>query len=67
MIVTKCEAVSPPLEAEVKVEVKSEGAGISLKPKQEVGLNGEAGIVLKPKQEVITKSAAQIIHEQNGK
>lgn len=71
LIVTKCEAVSPPLEAEVKVEVKSEGAGILLRPKQELGLNGvskveEAGIVLKPKQEVITKSAAQIIHEQNG-
>ncbi|KAI3685030.1 hypothetical protein L6452_34261 [Arctium lappa] len=71
LIVTKCEAVSPPLEAEVKVEVKSEGAGILLKPKQEMGLNGvskveEAGIVLKPKQEVVTKSAAQIIHEQNG-
>ncbi|KAF5809348.1 putative replication factor A protein [Helianthus annuus] len=49
LIVTKCEAVSPPLEAEYKVEVKSENAGI----------------VLKPKQEVITKSAAQIIHEQN--
>ncbi|XP_024973030.1 replication protein A 70 kDa DNA-binding subunit B [Cynara cardunculus var. scolymus] len=50
LIVTKCEAVSPPLEAEYKVEVKSEGAGI----------------LLKPKQEVITKSAAQIINEQNG-
>ncbi|KAI7732297.1 hypothetical protein M8C21_028010 [Ambrosia artemisiifolia] len=50
LIVTKCEAVSPPLEAEVKVEVKTEGAGI----------------LLKPKQEVVTKSAAQIIHEQNG-
>ncbi|KAJ9560057.1 hypothetical protein OSB04_005217 [Centaurea solstitialis] len=60
LIVTKCEAVSPPLEAEVKVEVKSEGAGIQLNPKQ------DAGIVLKPKQEVVTKSAAQIIHEQNG-
>ncbi|KAI3733205.1 hypothetical protein L1987_64425 [Smallanthus sonchifolius] len=50
LIVTKCEAVSPPLEAEIKAEVKSE----------------DTGIVLKPKQEVVTKSAAQIIHEQNG-
>ncbi|KAK1436493.1 hypothetical protein QVD17_02273 [Tagetes erecta] len=50
LIVEKCETVSPPLEAEFKVEVKSENAGI----------------VLKPKQEVVTKSAAQIIHEQNG-
>ncbi|KAI3820148.1 hypothetical protein L1987_14006 [Smallanthus sonchifolius] len=50
LIVTKCEAVSPPLEAEFKADVKSE----------------DAGIVLKPKQEVVTKSAAQIIHEQNG-
>nr|GEV43822.1 replication protein A 70 kDa DNA-binding subunit B [Tanacetum cinerariifolium] len=50
VIVTKCESVSPPLEAEVKFEVKNEGLGISLKPKQDV----------------VTKSAAQIIHEQNG-
>ncbi|KAK1427233.1 hypothetical protein QVD17_15916 [Tagetes erecta] len=50
LIVTKCESVSPPLEAEFKVEVKAENAGIFLKPKQEV----------------VTKSAAQIIHEQNG-
>lgn len=58
LIVTKCESVSPPLEAEVKVspppsEVKAE-------PKME-----GAGIVLKPKQEVVTKSAAQIVNEQN--
>ncbi|PWA96587.1 replication factor-A protein [Artemisia annua] len=50
VIVTKCESVVPPLEAEVKLEVKSEGPGI----------------MLKPKQDVVTKSAAQIIHEQNG-
>ncbi|KAJ0776976.1 putative replication factor A protein [Helianthus annuus] len=49
LIVIKCEAVSPALEAEFKVEVKTEGAGI----------------LLKPKQEVVTKSAAQIIYEQN--
>ncbi|KAM0035685.1 putative replication factor A protein [Helianthus debilis subsp. tardiflorus] len=49
LIVIKCEAVSPALEAEFKVEVKTEGAGIFLKPKQEV----------------VTKSAAQIIYEQN--
>ncbi|KAJ0604510.1 putative replication factor-A protein [Helianthus annuus] len=51
LIVIKCEAVSPALEAEFKVEVKTEGAGI----------------LLKPKQEVVTKSAAQIIYEQNRK
>ncbi|KAI7742140.1 hypothetical protein M8C21_032185 [Ambrosia artemisiifolia] len=50
LIVSKCEAVSAPLDAEFKAEIKSENAGI----------------VLKPKQEVVTKSAAQIIHEQNG-
>ncbi|XP_071729219.1 replication protein A 70 kDa DNA-binding subunit B-like [Rutidosis leptorrhynchoides] len=52
LIVIKCEAVSPPLEKEVKVEVEVKNEG--------------CGIVLKPKQEVVTKSAAQIIHEQNG-
>ncbi|KAL8232602.1 hypothetical protein R6Q57_002380 [Mikania cordata] len=54
LIVTKCEAVSPPLDAEIKSEDASESK------------SKNAGIVLKPKQEVITKSAAQIIHEQNG-
>lgn len=62
LIVTKCEAVSPALEAEYKAEVKSEETGIVLKPKQE-----ESGIVLKPKQEIQTKSVAQIVHEQSGK
>lgn len=61
LIVTKCEAVSPALEAEYKAEVKSEETGIVLKPKQE-----ESGIVLKPKQEIQTKSVAQIVHEQSG-
>ncbi|KAF8399600.1 hypothetical protein HHK36_015469 [Tetracentron sinense] len=50
LIVTKCEAVSPALEMEVGTEIKRE----------------ETGIILKPKQEVITKSAAQILHEQHG-
>ncbi|KAL8252704.1 hypothetical protein R6Q59_036397 [Mikania micrantha] len=54
LIVTKCESVSPPLDAEIKNEDASETK------------SKNAGIVLKPKQEVITKSAAQIIHEQNG-
>ncbi|CAH1442944.1 unnamed protein product [Lactuca virosa] len=49
LIVTKCDAVSPPLETEVKIEPKIEGTGI----------------VLKPRQEVVTKSAAQIVNEQN--
>nr|GMC69614.1 replication protein A 70 kDa DNA-binding subunit B [Ipomoea batatas] len=72
LIVTKCEAVSPPLEAEYKAEAKSEGAGIILKPKQEIDVKSvkeseTAGITLKPKEETVAKSAAQIVHEQNGK
>ncbi|KAK3037962.1 hypothetical protein RJ639_030667 [Escallonia herrerae] len=71
IIVTKCETVSPPLDMEIKMEMKSEESGILLKPKQEMEVKSEAnsggtGIVLKPKQEVATKSAAQIFHEQNG-
>ncbi|VFQ87507.1 unnamed protein product [Cuscuta campestris] len=62
LIVTKCEAVSPSLEAEYKVEVKREDkmddVGIALKPKQDRGLNSST---LKE-----SKSAAQIVHEQNG-
>lgn len=67
LIVTKCEAVSPALEMEIKTEVKSEETGIILKPKEEMGINREGtGIVLKPKQEHVAKSAAQIVHEQHG-
>ncbi|XP_050376905.1 replication protein A 70 kDa DNA-binding subunit B [Argentina anserina] len=54
MIVTKCEMVSPALEA----EIKSEGS------KDEVKVE-PVGIILKPKQEMVTKSAAQIMHEQS--
>ncbi|KAL4559327.1 hypothetical protein LXL04_031465 [Taraxacum kok-saghyz] len=54
LIVTKCEAVSPPLEAEFKV----------FPPSTEVKIEG-SGNMMKPKQEVITKSAAQIVNEQN--
>lgn len=72
LIVTKCEAVSPPLESEIKTEVKSDETGIILKPKHEMEVKSEVnkggpGIILKPKQELVTKSAAQIVHEQNGK
>ncbi|XP_059643708.1 replication protein A 70 kDa DNA-binding subunit B-like [Cornus florida] len=71
LIVTKCEAVSPALESEIKTEVKNEETDIVLKPKQEMDIKSEVkregtGIVLKPKQELVTKSAAQIVHEQNG-
>ncbi|KAH7528873.1 hypothetical protein FEM48_Zijuj05G0124000 [Ziziphus jujuba var. spinosa] len=71
VIVTKCEAVSPALEKEIKSEIKSEETGISLKPRQENEIKSEvkmeeAGIILKPKQEIIAKSAAQIVHEQHG-
>ncbi|KAL2935356.1 Replication protein A 70 kDa DNA-binding subunit B [Bienertia sinuspersici] len=71
LLVTKCESVSPALEAEIKAEVKTEDCGVILKPKQEADVKAEVkkedtGIVLKPKQEMVTKSAAQIIYEQRG-
>ncbi|XP_044485289.1 replication protein A 70 kDa DNA-binding subunit B [Mangifera indica] len=71
LIVTKCEVVAPALEMEIKSEVKSEEVGIILKPKQENEMKSEvkregAGILVKPKQEIVTKSAAQIVHEQRG-
>uniref|UniRef100_A0A5B6ZAT6 Replication protein A subunit n=1 Tax=Davidia involucrata TaxID=16924 RepID=A0A5B6ZAT6_DAVIN len=71
LIVTKCEALSPALEVEIKAELKSEESGIILKPNQEMDIKSDAkregaGIVLKPKQEFVAKSAAQIVHEQNG-
>lgn len=64
--------VSPPLESEIVSEVKSEGTGIFLKPKQETEIKSEVkseapGIVLRPKQEMVSKSAAQIVHEQREK
>ncbi|XP_058180756.1 replication protein A 70 kDa DNA-binding subunit B [Rhododendron vialii] len=71
LIVTKCAAVSPALEAEIKAEGKMEESGIVLKPKPEMAITSEVksegtGIILKPKQELVVKSAAQIVHEQNG-
>ncbi|PSR89117.1 Replication protein A DNA-binding subunit D like [Actinidia chinensis var. chinensis] len=71
LIVIKCEVVSAALEAEVKADGKIEESGIILKPKQEMDIKSEVkndalGIILKPKQEVVAKSAAQIMHEQNG-
>ncbi|OIW18523.1 hypothetical protein TanjilG_13275 [Lupinus angustifolius] len=53
LIVTKCEPVSPALEAEIKSEVNT------------VSDSSSVGIVLKPKQEVTAKSAAQIVQEQH--
>lgn len=72
LIVTKCEVVSPALEMELKTEVKTEEAGILLKPKQETDVNNEitretTGFNLKPKQEMVSRSVAQIVHEQRGK
>lgn len=68
LIVTKCEVVSPALEMEIKIEVKSDESGIILKPKQEDEVKNDGpGIVLKPKQEMVAKSAAQILRDQNGK
>lgn len=67
LIVIKCEVVSPALEAEFKDEIKIEDANIVLKPKSEINVKSENdGILLKPKQELVTKSALQIVHEQNG-
>ncbi|KAK8560004.1 hypothetical protein V6N13_061381 [Hibiscus sabdariffa] len=70
LIVTKCELVSSALETEIKAEIKTEEPGIVLKkPKLEHEVKNEAktdvnGIILKPKQEMVSKSAAQIVHEQ---
>ncbi|XP_009773896.1 replication protein A 70 kDa DNA-binding subunit B-like [Nicotiana sylvestris] len=64
LIVTKCEAVSPALEAEYKAEVKTQ-ENVQENFKNDVKME-ETGIVLKPKQEFQTKSAAQIVHEQHG-
>ncbi|ERN07534.1 hypothetical protein AMTR_s00154p00046110 [Amborella trichopoda] len=74
LIVTKCEVVSPALDAEVKTEVKLEDTGIVLKPKVETDVKSAAhiseerkvkaegtGIDLKPKVETEAKSAAQIM------
>ncbi|CAA0820873.1 Replication protein A 70 kDa DNA-binding subunit B [Striga hermonthica] len=72
LIVSKCEVVSPALEAECKADnglvsspeqnsvVKSEANGNSV-------VKSEAnGVMLKPKEQVMAKSAAQIVHEQHG-
>ncbi|GER40152.1 replication protein A 70 kDa DNA-binding subunit B [Striga asiatica] len=62
LIVSKCEAVSPALEAEYKAD-----AEVALSPEQDTVVKSEASsILLKPKQEAMTKSAAQIVHEQHG-
>ncbi|KAL1541691.1 Replication protein A 70 kDa DNA-binding subunit B [Salvia divinorum] len=69
LIVSKCDAVSSALEAEYKADVKVEDSGNSLKQNQEMDVDVKTespGIVLKPKQEVVTKSAAQIVHDQHG-
>lgn len=67
IIITKCEVISPPLEAEINTEVKTEEVSIILKPKQEMEVKSNInmqgpGIILKAKQKVVTKSAAQIVH-----
>ncbi|KAG4207517.1 hypothetical protein ERO13_A03G070300v2 [Gossypium hirsutum] len=70
LIVTKCEVVSPALETEIKAEVETEEHDTVLKkPKLENEARYEAkadvsSIILKPKQEIVSKSAAQIVHEQ---
>ncbi|KAG6401797.1 hypothetical protein SASPL_138662 [Salvia splendens] len=69
LIVSKCEVVLSALEAEYKADVKVEDSGNSLKQNQEMDADVQIespGIVLKPKQEVVTKSAAQIVHDQHG-
>ncbi|KAK4487359.1 hypothetical protein RD792_006019 [Penstemon davidsonii] len=67
LIVSKCEAVSPALESEVKTEGDE---SLLKKPKLEMDVMSEVkkeanGIVLRPKQETVAKSAAQIVNEQN--
>ncbi|TYH24432.1 hypothetical protein ES288_A03G091600v1 [Gossypium darwinii] len=70
LIVTKCEVVSPALETEIKAEVETEEHDTVLKkPKLENEARYEAkadvsSIILNPKQEIVSKSAAQIVHEQ---
>lgn len=63
--------VSPALETEIKSGVKTAEAGILLKPKEESETKrlktDEPSISLKPKQEMVSKSAAQIVHEQHRK
>ncbi|KAL8465230.1 hypothetical protein ACS0TY_034656 [Phlomoides rotata] len=59
LIVSKCEVVSPALEAEYKADVKP--MDVDGETKSEAAA---AGIVLKPKQEVVAKSAAQIVNDQ---
>lgn len=74
LIITKCEVVSPEHEEQIRDEVKQEDSEmgmLSKKPKLENEVNSEnikeaKGIFLKPKQEIVSKSAAQIIHEQHG-
>ncbi|KAL8556386.1 hypothetical protein ACS0TY_003993 [Phlomoides rotata] len=59
LIVSKCEVVSPVLEAEYKADVKP--MDVDGETKSEAAT---AGIVLKPKQEVVAKSTAQIVNDQ---
>ncbi|KAG6474057.1 hypothetical protein ZIOFF_067981 [Zingiber officinale] len=71
LIVTKCEVVSPSLELEIQNDVKKEKPDMSLESKQEEFVNNavkiEAPMVtLKSKQPMVSKSAAQIVHEQHG-
>ncbi|KAL2321509.1 hypothetical protein Fmac_025888 [Flemingia macrophylla] len=58
LIVTSCEPVSPALEMEIRSDGSRDEGGVKSE--------GGAGILLKPKQEVVTKSAVQILHEQRG-
>lgn len=68
---TKCEVVSRSLDMEIISDIKKEESETSLICKQEAIANNdvkmEPGITLKPKQATVTKSAAQIVHEQHGK
>ncbi|KAL5723252.1 hypothetical protein ACHQM5_006670 [Ranunculus cassubicifolius] len=60
LMVSEMEIVTEVLEKEITAEPKQEEPRIILKPKQEIGIH------LKPKIEVVAKSAAEIVHEQNG-
>lgn len=72
LLVTKCESVSPALEAEFKAEEKTEDGSAAKRQKLEVDGKAEdnkegSGIMLRPKMDVVAKSAAQIMNEQRGK
>lgn len=69
---TLCEVVSPSLELEIKNDAKKEKSDLNFESKREEFVNNavkieEPTVTLKTKQPMVSKSAAQIVHEQHGK